>query len=299
MTSSGDAGAPWPSTLQWAGDEPAAIVRTPDAVMVKAVESGRSRLLRKGASVWVVHDPALDLVWVQGNDTLDVIDLRDGKNEVVAIATGLPTAVPIGILRTTDGGSHASTSPSGCDSGRTLTLDWESTPRLRYLDDASAGWVEPRGAALVGSSWLRAELGRAQVKDRVVRRDFPTEGARPAGPLASLGAKCAAASCGRPMSFDGSGLQIVVTSFEQGDCQHWGCHLYDPARKQLATPPLPISWGALGKVPGGSCGVYHFDRTGKRFLIEGRLCTVGGTCTELGSEGLGFLAGGADVGTSG
>jgi hypothetical protein len=241
-------------------------------------------------------DAKLDLLWVQGPESLDVIDLRAATDEVVAVARGLPPALPISVTRTTDGGSHASASPSSCDSGRSLELAWKAPPRLTLLD--ARGWAEPAGSRLVGAAWLGAQLARAPGAVRVARRDFPFDGS-PAAPLSARGARCPAAPCGRPISFDGSGVQLVVTSFDQGDCIHLGCHLYDPAAKKFATPPVARAWGDLDRTPAGPCGVYHFDRSGKRFLVETSLCAVGGACQDLGGDAVGWLSGGVDVGTSG
>jgi hypothetical protein len=291
------ASEPRSSALQWAGDEPTALVRTHGAVLAQGVRSGRSRVLWTGAASWVFLDTTLDLVWVQGAESLDVIDVRAATDEVVAIARGLPSALPISITRTTDGGSHATASPSGCDSGRTLALEWEAPPRLRLLD--TRGWTKPEGARLVGAAWLDAQIARPPGAVNVERREFPLDGS-PVGPAFSgRGSRCPAAPCGRPIPFDGSGVQLVVTSFDQGDCVHLGCHLYDPAAKKFATPPMARSWGDLDRTPAGPCGVYHFDRTGKRFLVETSLCAVGGACQDLGGDAVGWLSGGVDVGASG
>jgi hypothetical protein len=289
---------PRSSALQWAGNEPTALVRTREAVLARAIESGRTRVLWTGAASWVFLDTTLDLVWIQGAATLDVIDLRAPADEVVAVAEGLPGALPISITRTTDAGTHASASPSGCDSGRSLALAWNATPRLQLLD--ARGWTEPEGARLVGAAWLDAQLTRAPGAVRAARREFLLDGSPAAPAFSRRGSKCPASPCGSPIPFDGSGVELVVTSFEQGDCVHLACHLYDPAAKKFATPPLARSWADLDRTSGGPCGVYHFDRSGKHYLIETNLCTVGGACRDLGGDAVGWLSGrGADVGTSG
>jgi hypothetical protein len=230
--------------------------------------------------------------------SLDVIDLRAGGNgEVVAIARGLPASVPISVMRKLEGGAHVSVSDTPCDIGRSLALHWEDDSRLQYVDGETAGWVEPRGSTLVGASWLRAELARQPRTKPVVRRDFPLDG--PAAPLSVLPSKCAWGACGRPIPFDGSGVEIVVTSFERGDCVHLGCNLYDPAKNKFGTPPVATTWGKLDDVPPGPCGVYHFDRTGARFLVQTSLCVVGGKCEALGGDAVGWLGEDVRVGTEG
>lgn len=284
-----------PMLVKWANGEPVALVRTREGVVARAITSGRSVLLWTGAATFVVHDAELDLVWAQASAVLDVIDLRATDQKMVrAIATGLP-AVPIAILRTTADGTHASTSPSGCDSGKALGLEWTEQPHLKFMDSPSAGWVMPQGAKLVGANWLRKNLSRPRQAGRVARVDFPSAAGAPPSPFSAL-PKCAADFCGRAIPFDGSGAQLVVTSFERGDCEHLGCHVYNPETKQLATPPAADAWDELAKVPSGSCGTYRFDGSGKRFLAGTQLCSVRARCEDLGGTGVGWLAGGRDVG---
>ena len=283
----------------WAADEPVALVHTKSAVIALAIRTGRVRPLWPRAATWVFHDPKLDLLWIQTNDEVHVVDLRADKDEATLIASGLPPGVPIGITRRTPTGSHASTSPSGCDSGRTLLLDWAQAPRCRYLDEHTAGWIEPHGTTLQGRAWLLAQLTRGAGPADVTRRDFPFGQGQQLGAIAGRGAQCSSEVCGRPIDFDGTGVTLVVTRFEQGDCQHLACHLHDPSTKKFATPPVAASWGDLDSVASGPCGVYHFDRSGRRFLIGGRQCSVGGVCEPIGGEGVGWLSGGVDVGASG
>ena len=287
------------SALSWAGQEPVALVHTRDAVLARAVEGGRSRVLWTGTATEVVLDAALDLVWVQGNEALDVIDLRARKDNVVGIARGLPSGVPISVTRRMGGGAHASVPPGSCDIGRSLELDWQNHPRLQYLDGNTAGWVEPGSATLIGAPWLRAELAREPGITHAMLRGFPLGGPAPAAPFAARQPKCAWGGCGRPIPFDGSGVELVVTSFERDDCAHLGCHLYDPAKKKFATPPVATAWGAIDAVPSGPCGVYHFDRSGKRFLIRTSVCKVGGKCEDLGGDAVGWLSGDVSVGEDG
>jgi hypothetical protein len=285
--------------MQWARNDAVAVVHTRDSVIARTTDGRRSRVLWTGVATWVVLDSALDLVWVQGNETLDVIDLRAESDEVVAVAKGLPAALPITIIRTTSTATHASASPSSCDSGRSLTLEWKEDPRLRLLDARAAGWTDPEGATLVGASWLRKQLARPRREDHAPRREFPFSEAPPGSPFSARQSKCPAAPCGMPISFDGSGVELVVTSLEQGDCLHLGCHLYDPAKKKFATPPSPTTWGEIESIPSGPCGPYHFDRAGKHFLIDRTLCAVGGLCQDLGGQAVGWLSAGVDVGSGG
>lgn len=214
------------------------------------------------------------------------------------IATGLPEGKQIQIGREV-GGKHVHlATPEVCVQTSDLYLDWTREPRLRFIagdKDEEKGAME--SAKLVGTSFLRDQLTRAPGTGSVTRRDFVLA---PKGPLPSSRLACGSTDlCGAAILFDGQGRLLVLTDHSEGDCQHYGCRLYDPATKKLASPPLGESWGELDKVPAGACGLYHFDRSGKRFLIESKACTVGGTCQELGGTAIGWLGGGTDVGTDG
>jgi hypothetical protein len=273
-----------------------ALVWTKEGVVARDVAGGRSRVLWRGAAERVVLDAELDLVWIQASATLDAVDLRAAGDGGVAVARGLPSGVPheITVTRTVDGGTHVSVPSTSCDAGHVISLEWRAEPRLQTLDEQTARWVEPSGAALVGAAWLRAQLARGPGATPVTARGFPLGPVSGAPLLPSSG--CAWDGCGRHVPFGGNGVELVVTSAERGDCLHLGCRLYDPAKKTFATPPAATAWGPLAATPEGTCGVYHFDRSAKRFLIGTSLCAVGGACEDLGGEAVGWLAGGVDVG---
>jgi hypothetical protein len=153
-------------------------------------------------------------------------------------------------------------------------------------------------ASLVGRAWLRAQAGRAPRPSRPERRDFSS--AKPAPKAARAGLTCTTSDqCGTAIPFDGLGRLLVVVEHSMGDCHHYGCRLYEPATQRFATPPAASSWGPRAGVPAGPCGLYRFDRSGRRFLVGDHVCAVGGACEDLGGEAIGWLVPGADVGTDG
>jgi hypothetical protein len=286
------------SALGFAGDEPVALVLRNGALVAHAVESGRERVLWSGTLARVVLDATLDLIWVQSSAALEVVDLRAPGDAVIPIAQGLVSERPVEItvMRTTDGGKHLSLPSTHCDTSRLLSIQWADPPRFDYVGEP---WGEAPPAVLTGAPWLLAQLGRGPGSNGVSHRDFPYGKPAPGSPFAGLASKCGWDGCGMMVPFDGSGVMLVVTTSERGDCQLLRCHLYDPVKKAFGTPPRASTWGALATTPAGSCGPYHFDRAGKRLLHGTSFCTVGSGCEDLGGDAEGWLSGGVDVGAGG
>lgn len=93
------------------------------ALIGRAMNSGRTRTLRADATRSALLDPELDLLWIQGPTTLDVLDLRAG-GAPVPIALALPTGPRIQINRDLGGKSVHLASPDVCIQASDLFLDW-------------------------------------------------------------------------------------------------------------------------------------------------------------------------------
>ena len=287
------------SILHWANEEPVILVTNDVGLIARAMDSGRTKVLRAGPAEWVLLDTELELAWIQGQASLHVLDLRRPSEKAVLIAQGLTGSLKVQIDRDTGAESTHLEVPEVCVQPADLFLEWNREPILHVLaGDPEEEKRQMGSASLVGTAWLRAELGRASTGPSVARLEFgPASAAlKPANTL-----KCALLGdwCGKALPFDGSGRMLLLTDYSEGDCQHYGCRLYDPATKKYATPPDASSWTEMAKVAPGPCGPYHFDHAGKYFFNQERVCKVGGSCEKLGGRGIGWIGGGTDVGTDG
>lgn len=272
------------SVLRWTDGEGVALIHGKEGVMARAVHSGRSRILRAGLVDRVVLDTERDLVWIQAQSTLEVIDLREGGAVPLVVAIGTPPGVPIEVLREVNGRTHTSMpEPSGCVRDSLVKLTWSETSKLEIMSAENGGaWRDLPGITLAGAVWLRAQINRPSGDSKVKRIDFPFSGPHPALLPASELHCDGTPMCGASVPFDRTGLQLVVTGYEEGDCQHFTCHLYDPATKKVN--------------PASACGPFRFDRAGEHYLIADTLCAARGDCQHLDAEAAGWVSGGVTVG---
>lgn len=309
------------SILHWVGNEAVAVVGKPDSVVLVATESGRSKILRVGRAHGAVLDAEYDLLWMPSPTTIDVLDLRAPGEEAVPIAADLPEcSAQLTIFRDLAGGTDSSLDElSPCETLETLTFEWTREPRWRrWAIDQNGESSEQVSKHLVGESWLREQFARATSSAYLKgRRRKLVPSAEGPGPVSMRRLNCGKQEpCGAAVPFGKSGQSLVLTDYWEGDCQHYGCRLYDPVTKKLSSLP-DTSWADYGraatlsekgspasapvelrKIPPGPCGLYHFDRSGTSFLIGEKVCSVGGGCRDLGGVGMGWLSGGSDVGNS-
>jgi len=242
---------------------------------------------------------ALELAWIVGNATLHVLDLRAPARESVLIVKGLPGWPIIQIHRDT-GTEHTFLEvPDTCDQVADIFLEWNHDPNVRVIAGNPEEEKRVMGdTSLVGDAWLRAEIGRASTDSSVKQREF-LPGAKALVTANKLKCDPQMDMCGKAIPFDGSGRMLFLTDYSEGDCQHYGCRLYDPVTKTYATPPDASSWASFANVPPGPCGLYRFDRSGKYFLIDDRICKVGGACERFAGRVVAWIGGETDVGTNG
>lgn len=271
------------SVVAWAGSERVAVVSGKEGVVAKAVDSGKTRVLHAGPVQRATLDTELELLWIQTQTSLKVVDLRDAKTDAILVADGLPAGVPLDVHREIGRDRHTSLpEPSGCMTSTLLTVTWSEASRMEQITDN--GTAPPPGATLPGSEWLRAQLHRPRGSAKVVVEAISY--LPPAAPLPlAADLHCQGDPfCGVSVPFGRTGRQLVVTKHEEGDCHHFTCRIYDPATKK-AEPP-------------GTCGPFRFDRSGERYLVEGRACMAQGACQDLGGEAIGWLSGGVTAGSS-
>jgi hypothetical protein len=277
-----------PSSARAAPEPPAGaddefLVVTASGDLVLRTAQGIVRVLAESVSS-ALYDPTLELVWLEG-DSLRVVDLRQ------------PGAAPVVIARDWVGTSelsirHPASSLSNnetCDVGDATSLIWDENPKLERIDE------QPRELQLDATDWLRAELHRAA-------REPSDDGAsslRSEQPRVQLpaGARCDDPDeCGRAVTFDASGLQLVLALTLLGDCWHPYCLLHDPTTGAWSSPLLGDRWRGAAGDRAGPCGMYAFDRSGTSFLIGDRLCGPDERCQDLGGEALGWRNPGRNVG---
>jgi hypothetical protein len=285
------------SVIAWARGESVVLYDKGETVVARAMESNRTKTLCSSGSGPVLLDPELDLLWIQDKATLKVLDLRAPGGEPITIATDVPEGPSIQIDRELGKEYRHLAQPSVCEADRYLYLDWNQTPRIRLLGiEPEEAERQAQRARIVGQQWLLDQLQRAPIAF-IKRIEFESESP---SPLPKVPLKCSQSEfCGKAIRFGKEGRMLVLTAYSQGDCHHFDCHMYDPKTKLFATPPAASSWGKLADTPAGPCGLYRFDRSEKRFVIDHFLCEVGGACEDLGGAAMGWLGGGVDLGTNG
>ena len=276
-----------------AGDEPVFLVMG-DAGLVARTPGGRWTETVASAHVdQALLDSALDLVWVVTGGRLSVVDLRAAKPALTVIATRLPPLAALTITVDGEGQPRPLAWPSACEVGAAVNLRWTRAPSLEVIAEGNTR------AKLVGRAWLEKNVARP------AGRPLPFEEIDVAGkparlPLARDALPCDSDACGHVLPFGNAGWQLVLMGSEAGgDCHEWTCALYDPRRRLFAKPEDPRRWVAAGAVEPGSCGPFAFDRSGRFYLVGEQLCTVGGACSALGGQGVGWLAPGPWLGEPG
>jgi hypothetical protein len=240
-----------------------------------------------------MFDPAVDLLWIRGDDRLDVIDLREAAPTVVAVASGLPTLAPIEITMTGQGGEGDYTveRPSSCDVGARIELKWATPPELFVTSE------EMNTPTLVGRPWLVANIHREKrPASRLV--EFLTAEEPQRVRLPKTLARCDDPDdCGMGLQFGATGwVLVLVHATGGGDCQHSSCLLYDRRTKTFASPRAPTNWRPPGKIAPTSCGPFRFDAAGSNYLSKSAVCSPRNGCTELDGEAIDWIDRGAWVG---
>lgn len=263
---------------------------TRDELELRAARSGFVYPLAPNAR-HVLHDPALELAWISDEQTLSVIDLRAPAPSTVApvvIATRLPAHVELHVQR---GGQHLVEPVDACDLAPILMLHW-----------GPESWIESdqaqRSTELEGSAWLARESGRVPRAASEERWLHPSD-ARVSLPPGR--ARCEDAEwCGASQPFAATGRELVLTGQSEGaDCWQFDCLLLDSRTGAFGTPPQPSRWGPAEDMPSGPCGPYRFDAAGAAFLVNDRLCVVGGSCETLEGSAIGWLTPGVTLGAPG
>lgn len=260
------------------------LVRTTfGAIVLHGSETPASRVLVprvRGA----LYDAALELLWFIDGDRLGAVDLRTRERSPITIASHVPPAVsrlsiahPSGLTETED----------GCDLDQ-LSVEWSPALKVDVGDpDASPVRIENR-------TWLEAQRARVP-RATGKRREFA--GKRVRLPTAVM--QCEEPeSCGAALPL--GSLQLVMTLEKMGgDCMQRGCLLFDATTARFAQPPVATVWHAAADAQIGTCGLFRFDHTGANFLVEDKLCALGGACRVLEGRGLGWLDAGDVVGAAG
>ena len=160
-----------------------------------------------------------------------------------------------------------------------------------------------------GRRWLAAEAKRHSVPQfAVLELDV--------GEHVSLPASwegCERERCGLSVPFGNGSWRLVLVKESTGaDCIQRSCLLFNPETQQFASPPVladtqgtlsmaryPSTWTTAERSVPGLCGPYMFDAKGTTFLVRNYLCSLAGSCQELGGDAVGWVAAGTVSGDPG
>ena len=241
--------------------------------------------LFKGPVDSAEYDAAHELIWFKSKDTLQVIDLRDAARKPVVIAKKVPTdswAVSglSDVAHNTDYTNiftnvHLEKKPyAEAGQGAYLEVDGESDARLTKKVDK---------VKIVGTKWIKGQLGRIAV-------EAPKERAEPPKVAIKVDPDSCEDNeiCGTAQWLGGSAYQLLIVEHTCGDACHQACVLYDPAKKQFASPLTDGGWvAALDKAERGGCEDYMVEANNARYFAKdtAKLCTLGAksACTDLGT----------------
>ncbi len=267
-----------------AGVDDEFLVLTAARELVLRTAQGIVRVLARSVSD-ALYDPKLELVWLEG-DSLRVLDLRQPGADPVLVAPNWVGTSQLSI-------SHPASSVSSnerCDFGDATVLTWDDNPKLERIAEQTS---ELR---LESGGWLQAELHRAA---RELSDDTASslQSEQPRMGLPAGVARCGdPEECGRAVTFDASGLELVLAVTLQGDCWHPYCLFHDPKSGAWSSPLPGDRWRGSADGKAGPCGTYAFNRSGLSFLIGDRLCGPGERCQALGGRALGWRNPGRNVG---
>jgi hypothetical protein len=232
-----------------------------------------------------MYDPKLELVWLEG-ESLSVVDLRKPGSKPIPIVRDWPGSPSLTI-------SHPAsmvTTNESCDVAELANLSWDEHPTLKVIAEQDSE------LKLESMDWLRAQLSRPV---RAVP-DSTASDVRYVDARVLLPEKVSFCvdqdECGRAVRFGAYDLELVLAVTLQGDCWHPYCVFRDPTTGVISSPLIGDRWRGTSE-RAGTCGEYHFDRGGKTFLVEGRLCGADGTCQDAGGYALGWRIPGLVVGT--
>jgi len=253
-------------------------------LIARSLDGSVKQVLAPGPYGNALLDDQRELIWLRGDTTFDVVDLRA---PAPAHATQLVTINPPKAMEKL--GDTISEPPhwtmadfvfinlnTDCSRGAGLELKWANGGE-GALDGAE-------GIKVVAKDWFAAEEHRAP------RTDLPKPPSDASGHVrVSDRSKCKGEygeQCGTSIAFGATGRQLVVVAADADKCPAMRCALFDPKTKKLS--PVP---GADTADDAETCGPYLFDPSGMSYLVDDNACGPDGACASVGLQAIGWLDG--------
>jgi hypothetical protein len=278
-----------------AGGQPVLLVnRQSVGVVARSPDGSFHQVLVPGQEA-ISYDPALELVWLLGDGSLSVLDLR------------LPQPVPVPILENGPHGGRIFVVRAGQRPEPGIYLRWTRQPRVAFqkYTRASLGPTESRTPAeiaemnahtagqaravqIVGREWLVKNFDRPVRKTSQRQQRFDRK--VPGVPRDVCGKR----TCGRAARQGKSNILWVVTGDRANHDVAWvACDLFDPGSRQWASPLESGSrtWSkeTIGNDSESTCEPV-FDASESAYLLSYHVCGAGSGCAELGQDrALGWL----------
>lgn len=254
-------------------------------LVARSLDGSVKQTLAPGPYGDALLDDERELIWLRGDTSLDVVDLRAPApahaKQLVSIS---PPKAMEKLGDTLTEPPHWTMADlvvimldTECSRGAGLELKWAN---------GGAGTLDgAEGIKVVAKDWFAAEEHRAP------RADLPKHPTDPLGHVrVSDRSKCKGEygddECGMSVAFGSPGRQLVVVAADADRCPAMRCAVMDPKTKKLA--PVP---GADTAEDAETCGPYRFDPSGTSYLVDDMACSQDGSCTSVGLEAIGWLDG--------
>ncbi len=254
-------------------------------LIARSVDGAFTRVVAPGPYGDAAADAERDLIWLRGDTTLDVLDLRDA-----GVAKTLATAPDKAIEKL---GEHITEPPTWtmdtyvnimldtpCSNGSGLRLDWSH--------DGNGTTTGGESVHVVAKSWFAAEEKRTK---RAIPPRFSSlisklhKVPRDVGTChTDVKQESGKATCGRGVPFGSTGLELVVVGATD-NCPANHCQLFDATTKKY----IPVPGTSTEDAEARTCGPFVFDAAGTSYLVEDKVCGPDRACTSVGKLAIGWL----------
>ena len=258
-------------------------------LIARTADGSFTRVLLAGPYGDAAPDPERDLVWLRGDDQLDVLDLRGAALTATTVIRFPSHAMEKLGQHITEPVSWTMESfvnvmlSTPCGAGAGLRLPWAND------GEGTAAWAQ--GFRAVAKDWFAAEARRD--KHAVAPAAYSTAPQKHKVPRGAGTCRTdakeeyGASRCGQSLPLGATGAELMIVSASADHCPATRCQLYDPRTKQLS--PIPGLDPGDDRAP--TCGPFRFDPSGTSFLVADQVCGADLTCSSVGHLAIGWLAG--------
>lgn len=253
-------------------------------LIARSLDGSVKQSLAPGPYGDALLDDQQELIWLRGDTSLDVVDLRA---PAPAHAKQLVTISPAKAMEKL---GDTFTEPPKWTMADFVVIKLETECsvatglELKWANGGAGTLDGAEGIKVVAKDWFAAEEHRGP------RADLPKHPTDIPGHVhVPDRSKCIGEygdECGTSVAFGAAGRQLVVVAADADRCPSKRCAVLDPKTKKLA--PVP---GADTADDAETCGPYRFDPSGTSYLVDDMACSPEGTCTSVGLEAIGWLDG--------